>query len=220
MIDIRITAKGFEHPLLENIGITLNAGELVALVGPSGCGKTTLLNIIAGLDQAFSGVVRCSSGPPRTAFMFQEPRLLPWRTLRQNLEIIRPDTQAIDRLLHVVGLWDQQHKFPSQVSLGMARRIALLRCFLVEPELLLMDEPLVSLDEASARIIRQQLAQQRAAQPSLTVLYVTHDLEDACAMADRIIVLGDSPTRILAELRAAKPEQIRRLFSDGHPVAD
>lgn len=199
MLNVDLIEKRFEQPILGPLNLSIAPGELVCIIGPTGCGKSSLLNIIAGLDTDYLGEVHFNGNASRLGYMFQEPRLLPWRTVRQNLMIVRNDEQKIDQLLTLTGLMDHQHKFPRNLSLGMARRVALARCLLVEPDIILMDEPLVSLDATTANLMRQTLKQLRQSVPHLSLVYVTHDLDEVLEMADRIIVLGDSPARITAE---------------------
>ncbi len=187
--------------------------EFCVLFGPSGCGKSTLLNIIAGIDRNFVGQVRFDSDPaPRIGYVLQAPRLLPWRTVRQNLELVLPrgvDRAMIDGLLSEVGLADVGEFYPSRLSGGMARRAALARAFAIEPDLLLLDEPFVSLDAAAAERLRSLLLRLIASQPA-TVLFVTHDAAEAVALADRILLLSSAPGRVLAEIPIPIPREQRR----------
>ncbi|MEY4194466.1 MAG: hypothetical protein RLZZ226_834 [Pseudomonadota bacterium] len=201
-IDIRHKRHG-KRTVLEHLHIGLAGGQFTCLVGPSGCGKTTLLNLVAGLDHQFEGDIRLArSGlPPRIGYMFQEPRLLPWRTVAENLHLALPattDPELVETLMSRVGLVDVQHQYPGQLSLGMRRRVALVRAFAVVPDLLLMDEPLVSLDAPTARKIRELLLQLWQERPH-TVLYVTHDLREAVELADRLIFLSPPPCRIVRD---------------------
>ncbi|AWK89346.1 ABC transporter (plasmid) [Azospirillum thermophilum] len=194
------------HAVFENFRLTLPAGGVHAIVGPSGCGKTTLLNIVAGLDRAYQGSVRlpgAAGREPVLGYVFQTPRLLPWRTVAENLSLVLhgvPDREErVARWLREVGLDGQGGVYPSRLSGGMSRRVALARAFAVEPDLLLMDEPFVSLDEPTARHLRQLLTRILQAHPT-TVLFVTHDLREAITLADRILFLSRPPTRLLLDL--------------------
>ncbi|MDD2769220.1 MAG: ATP-binding cassette domain-containing protein, partial [Methylococcus sp.] len=147
-----------------------------------------------------------------TGYVFQEPRLLPWRSVRQNIELALPkgeiDAGHIDHLLGILGLTHAQHQFPERLSLGMSRRAALARAFAVRPALLLMDEPFVSLDAPTSRRIRELLLavwQER----QHTVLFVTHDLREAIALADRLVFLTAHPMRVLQEIAVAEPQTSR-----------
>lgn len=152
---LRIESKSFRDsrgdplPVLGRIDLTLGRREIVALVGPSGCGKTTLLRIVGGLDRAFEGSLEWADGaPPRIGTVFQEPRLLPWRTARQNLLLAQRTAhpELVGDLLRILDLSAFQQAWPNTLSLGMARRVAIARAFAIEPNLILLDEPFVSLD--------------------------------------------------------------------------
>ncbi|GAB4356231.1 MAG: ATP-binding cassette domain-containing protein [Methylohalobius crimeensis] len=218
-IEIEIRRKVFPgqgrarpHTAIENLYLTLRENEFVCLVGPSGCGKTTLLNLIAGLDKDFEGQIDFHlSQPPRLGYVFQEPRLLPWRTVRQNLELVLPaehGPEIITELLETTGLARFQHTYPSRLSLGMGRRVALARAFAVEPDVLLMDEPFVSLDAAIAEKMRQLLHKLWQRRPH-TILFVTHDLREAIALADRLVFLTPPPTRSDWEFVLPRARQVR-----------
>jgi ABC-type nitrate/sulfonate/bicarbonate transport system ATPase subunit len=199
-------AGGSERPALAALRLQVRAGEWVCLVGPSGSGKTTLLNIIGGLDPNFDGDLRFSQ-PPRIGTVFQSPRLMPWLTVRDNVALVLRGTDAAERaerLLSTVGMQEARQLFPSALSGGMKRRVALARAFAVEPTLLLMDEPLVSLDAPVAQRLRTlMLALWQRARP--TVIYVTHDLREALALGDRVLFLSASPGRIVRELPVTLP---------------
>ncbi len=173
-------------------------GEFVALVGPSGCGKSTLLNILAGLDTAFDGTVQAPPG--RLGMVFQAPRLLAWRSVADNLLLVDPPggAAAVEDVLAAVGLDGQGSRWPNHLSLGMQRRVAVARAFVVNPAVLLMDEPFVSLDAALAASLRDLLRGLLAKRPT-TVVFVTHDLAEARELADRILYLAPSPTRVERE---------------------
>jgi NitT/TauT family transport system ATP-binding protein len=180
--------KAYDRVLLESLQLQIRAGERVALIGPSGSGKTTLLNIIAGLDSAFDGHRRCAPSL-RIAYMFQEPRLLPWRTVAQNLRLAGAAPNQIVQLLREVELEAVEDLYPRQLSLGMARRVALARALALQPDLLLLDEPLVSLDPATAERMRQLLCRLLARRPGLSLVLVSHDPRDADALATRTLAL-------------------------------
>src|SRR5947207_5279754 len=210
-LDVNIKQKSFRaasggklHVLGERV-FSLRSGELAALVGPSGCGKTTLLRIVAGLDRDFDGHVAIPAHGT-LAMVFQEPRLLPWRTVEQNVRLAAPEaTDAnLDALFGTLGLASHRNHYPGELSLGLARRVALARAFAVEPDLLLLDEPFVSLDDALAARLREELAELVTRRPGPTLL-VTHDVDEAIGLADRLFLLSASPARVLAEVPVARP---------------
>ena len=205
LLDVRVVRKAFlsaagEHAdVLCDIAFTLAHGEVGAFVGPSGCGKTTMLRIVAGLDADFDGAI---ARPPGTIGMvFQEPRLLPWRTVEDNVRLIAPaaDASKLALLFDILGLSAHRSHFPGELSLGLARRVALARAFAIEPHLLILDEPFASLDQALAVRLRDELALLVDRRP-VTTLLVTHDLDEAVRLADRLFLLSARPARILAEV--------------------
>ena len=184
-------------------------GEVAALVGPSGCGKTTLLRIIVGLDSDFVGSVRLPAHG-KLGVVFQEPRLLPWRSVDDNVRLVAPHvggerTQRVVR--HARAVRHRRH-YPGELSLGLARRVALARAFAVKPDLLVLDEPFVSLDAKLAARMRAELIELVSRQP-VTTLLVTHSIEEAIGLADRIILLSPSPARVLSEVRIECPRSVR-----------
>lgn len=211
------TFPGAREPVLADLSFALGAHEIVALVGPSGCGKTTLLRLISGLDPAFDGEITwpgqrgaalAGVAPPRLGMVFQEPRLLPWRTVWQNLALVLPPGQqaAAAALLKRLGLWDERDSYPSRISLGMARRVAIARAFAIAPALVLLDEPFASLDASNAELGRAVLLEAWAERPTAALL-VTHDLTDAAALADRVLMLAGRPARIIADITIAASER-------------
>ena len=205
---------GAARPALESLEMSAAAGEIVGIVGPSGCGKSTLLGIVAGLDRAFEGSVEVDGRPihdvadprvvpVRLGMMFQASRLMPWLTVLDNLRLVLgrdpAATARARRLLHDVGLEETADAYPGRLSGGMQRRVALARAFAVEPELLLLDEPLVSLDAPTASRLRRHLVELwQGTRPA--VLYVTHELREALAVADRVLFLSPGPGRVVLEL--------------------
>jgi len=206
-IQINIDCKTYPtatKPSISNLQLSLKSGEFVCLVGPSGCGKTTLLNIVAGLDNDYDGniLVGQQHTHPKIGYIFQNPRLLPWRTVRENIELVLDGNQAsdsIDALLEVMQLTQSQHVYPERLSLGMSRRVSIIRAFAVDPDVLLMDEPFVSLDAPTARQVRDLLLKLWQQRPH-TVLFVTHDLREAIALADRLIFLSAAPMQVISEI--------------------
>jgi NitT/TauT family transport system ATP-binding protein len=200
--------------IFEELHLDVEAGTFVCLLGPSGVGKTTLLNIVAGLDPDYSGqVVFSRRSRARVAYVFQTPRLLPWRTVLENVMLPLPPGDPARKsalsLLDGMGLSDALNVYPDRLSLGMQRRVALARAFAIRPDILLMDEPLVSLDEATADRLRDQLTGMLELRPA-TVLFVTHDSLDAVRLADRIIVLSGSPAEIVKDIQVGLSRSERR----------
>lgn len=185
--------------VFQDFRLEVAANEFLVLLGASGLGKTTLLNIVAGLDTAYSGTVSFGAQAPRIAYAFQSPRLLPWRTVLENVALPLPSgAEAGARamaMLAEVGLADLASAYPERLSLGQQRRVALARAFVIEPDVLLMDEPFVSLDEAGAARLRDLLRRLLVTRPA-TVLFVTHDSREAVELASRIVVLEGEPARI------------------------
>jgi NitT/TauT family transport system ATP-binding protein len=222
----RFSVPGAEEQftVLDSVSITVDEGKFVSIVGPSGCGKSTLLNIIAGIASYDSGSVTVSpragtaAHEPRVAYVFQSARLLNWLTVQGNLEFVleaqnipRERWQGlIDQHLDMVGLGGQQKNYPLNLSGGMQQRVAIARALVIEPDILLMDEPFSHLDAITARKMRFDLMEILArAKP--TILFVTHDLSEAVFLSDRIYMMKTKPARIFKEVpvdfpRPRKPE--------------
>lgn len=213
-LNIRIREKSFPpigrapaHKALEDVRISVSACEFVCILGPSGCGKTTLLNCIAGLDRAFDGTVDLAPAPghrePVIGYVFQNPRLLPWRTVIENIELVLPPdrlgSSLVDELIAATGLEPFRQAYPERLSLGLERRVALVRAFALQPDVLLMDEPFVSLDEPRAQRLRRLLLNIWPDRPT-TVLFVTHNLREAIQLADRIVLLSAAPGTVLSDI--------------------
>jgi NitT/TauT family transport system ATP-binding protein len=220
MININIKSKLFpatgqvgQHLAISDFQLFLGEGEFVCLVGPSGCGKTTLLNIIANLDNDYAGAIDFGheQNNHKIGYIFQTPRLLPWRTVRENIELAIENTASsdyVDALLDTMQLSEFQHVYPERLSLGMSRRVAIIRAFAINPDLLLMDEPFVSLDAPTARQIKNQLLALCLQRPH-TVLFVTHDLREAIMLSDRIVLLTATPMQVLQEVAITIPRNDR-----------
>jgi ABC-type nitrate/sulfonate/bicarbonate transport system ATPase subunit len=198
-------ASGQSVPVLANLSFALEEGETGALIGPSGCGKSTLMRILAGLDHDFEGSVQVPAHG-RVGMVFQEPRLLPWRSVEDNVRLAAPDASEAEvaALFAALGLSEHRTHFPGELSVGLARRAALARAFAVRPTLLLLDEPFVSLDAPLARQLQRDLARLVESHGMITVL-VTHDLDEAIALADRIFVLSARPAHVVGEIKVETP---------------
>jgi ABC-type nitrate/sulfonate/bicarbonate transport system ATPase subunit len=209
---------------LSNVNLEIPVNSFTALVGPSGCGKTTLLHIIAGLDTDYEGKFEKTAAPGEISFLFQEPRLLPWLSAQENLSFIleargMKRKEAVDvahHYLQMVGLGGFERQFPSQMSGGMQQRTAMARALMVNPKIMLMDEPFASLDELTARRLRSELLRLYEEFPH-TILFVTHNVTEAAYLADRVVVLGTHPGRVVADL--AVPLSRPREY-DGADVAE
>jgi ABC-type nitrate/sulfonate/bicarbonate transport system ATPase subunit len=198
-------ASGGRRVVLRDLAFRLAAGAVGALVGPSGCGKTTLLRIIAGIDADYTGKVALPDHGT-LGMVFQEPRLLPWRTVEQNVRLGAPQASdaELDALFAVLGLGHHRNHFPGELSLGLARRVALARAFAVKPDLLVLDEPFVSLDAALAASLQAELAALVASRRATTLL-VTHNIDEAIGLADRLFLLSSSPAHVITDLPIARP---------------
>src|SRR5262245_33058038 len=215
LLEVRIERKAYGSALGQHLDVlrylhfTLPRGEVGVLVGPSGCGKTTMLRLIAGSDTDYEGtIVRPAAG--KLAMVFQEPRLLPWRTVEDNVRLIAPRAEqaTLTMLFDVLELSQHRAHYPGELSLGLARRVALARAFATDPDLLLLDEPFVSLDEALARRLQDELillVEKRA----VTTLLVTHDVDEAARLGDRLFLLSPRPAHLVAELPIGVPRRSR-----------
>ena len=202
-LEVDIESKTFENAagerqhVLAGISFALGAGEVGVFVGPSGCGKSTMLKILAGLDHDFGGRVSRPAGA-RLGMVFQEPRLLPWRSVEQNVRLVAPhaDEAKLSALFTILELNAHRSHFPGELSLGLARRVALARAFAIDPDFLILDEPLASLDDALAARLREQIATLVGSRSVMTLL-VTHNLDDAVRLGDRLFFLSARPAKIV-----------------------
>jgi ABC-type nitrate/sulfonate/bicarbonate transport system ATPase subunit len=216
LLELRIDAKSYRSAdgtpveVVRGLNLRLETGSFGALIGPSGCGKTTILKIAAGLDADFRGELRTPESG-RLGMVFQEPRLLAWRTVEQNIRLVLPAARAgidLGELIDVLGLDAHLARYPGELSLGLARRVAIARAFAIDPDFLLLDEPFVSLDEATADRLRGELMA-LTTRTRVTTLFVTHDLPEAVQLADRLFFLSDRPTRIVLEKALPPPRGTR-----------
>jgi sulfonate transport system ATP-binding protein len=209
-IRIRVDSKIFppvgardEQLVLSNLAFDIQPRSFVVLTGPSGCGKSTLLNIIAGLDTDYDGAIDLGPSRDRMTYIFQSPRLLPWRTVYDNIALVLPDGDPrlakIPDMLERVGLTQSANAYPERLSLGMQRRASLARGFILEPEILLMDEPFVSLDDPTAQSLRQLLIELCNRHPT-TVVFVTHDRAEAVQLGTRILRLAPGQASVVQDV--------------------
>lgn len=195
MITVDVRAKSYgSTPVLQDILFTVERGETLALLGPSGIGKSTLLRLIAGIDTQFDGKI---TRPDKIAIVFQEPTLLLWRSALDNIRLIHPNIRdaAAHAALREVGLQDKATLFPGQLSLGQQRRLSLARAFAGQPDLLIMDEPFVSLD-AKAADEMLNLTERLIARTRPATIFVTHAPAEARRLATRILTLGGTPASL------------------------
>ncbi|MBX8484708.1 ABC transporter ATP-binding protein [Pseudomonas cichorii] len=220
--------NGWEN-VLENFDLQLAKGEVVSILGPSGVGKSSLLRVLAGLQTPREGTVSLLGEPlqgphPRVAVAFQDPSLLPWLTLEKNvafgLDFARQPQLSdverqgrIDQAIGEVGLEHARSYYPAQLSGGMAQRTALARCLARQPQVLLLDEPFGALDEVT-RADMQHLLLKVIARHGTAALLITHDIDEALLLSDRILLLGNTPARVLGEWRIQLPQPRAELVDE------
>jgi NitT/TauT family transport system ATP-binding protein len=218
----RFPARGSANAVftaIENLSFNVQPGEFVSVVGPSGCGKSTILNLVAGLDHPTEGTVRLAgetiTGPSaHVGFMLQKDLLLPWRTILHNVEFgleSRPisATDRRDRALRELKrcrLTDLADRYPYQLSGGQRQRAALARTLAIEPDIVLLDEPFSALD-AQTKLVLQRSFAATIADSGITTLLITHDLSEAVAMSDRIMVMSERPGRIVEQIDVGLPHR-------------
>jgi NitT/TauT family transport system ATP-binding protein len=207
----RFDLDGATLPVLSRVSLRIRPGELVSLLGPSGCGKSTLLRLVAGLETPTIGTItadgqQVTRPDPSRVVMFQDPTLYPWRTVKANVSLglearglLRRQGHRVDEALQLVGLTQFATAYPHQLSGGMAQRVSLARALVNDPKLLLLDEPLGKLDSMTRMTMQQELVSlwQRA---GFSSLLVSHDVEEALFMSNRVIVLSDRPASIKADI--------------------
>lgn len=215
-VDHAFDIDGAELQVLDDVSLIVEPGEFVALLGPSGCGKSTLLRLIAGLEAPRSGVLREDDvrikGPhPSRVVVFQDPTLFPWRSVWDNVAlgleaqgILKAQRHRVDAALDLVGLSAFRNAYPHQLSGGMAQRVALARALVNDPKVLVLDEPLGKLDSLT-RIAMQAELVALWQRKGFTTLLVTHDVEEALVLANRVVVLSDRPARVKADIAVERP---------------
>lgn len=215
-LSVHVATKSYpnrERPVLTDFDVTVARGEFVSLLGPSGCGKTTLLGLIAGLDTAYDGQIildgRLVTGPGADrGVVFQESRLLPWMTVAQNVAFAvaahtEDAAQRIDAVLGLVGLAEFKESWPRELSGGMEKRAALARALVNVPKLLLLDEPLTGLDSFAKYAMQDEIARVHKVE-GVTTLLVTHDIDEAIYLSDRIAILSSSPATIIRTIHVTQ----------------
>ena len=227
VVDVGRRFEGATGPVdaIAHVHLSVAPGEFCVIVGPSGCGKTTLLRIVAGLEAATSGRVDVSgdAGRPRNAMVFQGRSVFPWLTVRQNVGYglklrgvpRRERERRADALLATVGLARFARSYPHQLSEGMRQRVAIARALAVDPDLLLMDEPFGALDEQTRLLLQEELLRIWE-NTGTTVLFVTHSIDEAMVLADRIVVMGAQPGTVKAVLPVpfSRPRALTDVRSD------
>ena len=223
-VNINSVVKRFgERDVLSDIHLSIKKGEFIAIVGRSGCGKSTLLRLIAGLDAISEGTIELDGRSlygiqPETRIMFQDARLLPWRNVLDNVKIgisgvsAKEQEQKAIEALKLVGLQDRAGEWPSVLSGGQRQRVALARALAGEPQLLLFDEPLGALD-ALTRIEMQRLIERLWNRRAFTAVLVTHDVSEAVALADRVILIEDGRIALDVPITLARPREKNSSFS-------
>ncbi|MGB9614908.1 MAG: ABC transporter ATP-binding protein [Fervidobacterium sp.] len=197
MLKVENLSKSFgKLRVIKDISFTLNVGEAVAFLGPSGCGKTSMLRIIAGLDKNYAG--NLEKNYSKAGYVFQEPRLIPWKSVEENLYFVCEDRKKIMEILKSLNIEEFADYLPSKLSGGIRQRVNLARALVVEPDILFLDEPFASLDVHTKIGIINDLNEKRKVF-RYSMLVVTHDIREALLLADRIILLSDKPSIVLKE---------------------
>jgi NitT/TauT family transport system ATP-binding protein len=229
--NVGLTFTAMSRPVLEDISFDICEGEFLSIVGPSGCGKTTLLRMLAGLIKPTLGEVTFNGkpieGPSRErAIVFQDytNALLPWRTVAGNVALALEKTvaskakreAAVDALVQKMGLSQAANQFPPQLSGGMQQRVQIARCLAQQPRILLMDEPFGALDAITRQTLQDELLA-LAAEQRMTTVFITHDLEEAIYLGDRVIVLAANPGRIAETIEVGLPRPRNQLTTREDP---
>lgn len=211
MLKIKALKKGYEGLLvLKNINLEVTKKEIVALLGPSGCGKSTLLNLIAGLVKEDGGKI--DNQAEKIGYVFQEDRLLPWLTVYENIRVAgeKENKKRIHELIGKMKLTGFEHYYPEQLSGGMCQRCGIARALYYGSSLLLMDEPFRSLDYG-LRLEMLEQVKEVCRTENTSVVFVTHDIEEALMIADRVLVFGKRPATIIREVELPRTERLRRV---------
>lgn len=221
--DLKVSYDG-RREALASVDLHVADREFVAILGPSGCGKSTMLQVLSGLLQPVSGsatidgtdVTKPADDRPRVGYVFQDHRLLPWRTVEENIELVLaaadiPRTEwdaRIDRYLNMLHIGDYRKAWPMQLSGGQRQRVSIARALAIDPAVVLMDEPFSTLDEVTARTMRQQLVDLWQETPR-TIVFVTHSIREAIFLADRIVILTQGPAALLEDVKVpiARPRR-------------
>lgn len=216
-IQLEIARKVYRRPggepvlAVRDLSFTIERDETLCMIGPSGAGKTTALRILIGLDWDFEGRIRPDPRSLRIGTVFQEPRLLPWRSVEDNVRLALPRPErgrALDDLFAGLGLSEWRPRYPAELSGGMQRRVALARALAVEPHLLVLDEPFVSLDDHAAAALREVVFGV-VTQRRLSVLMVTHNIREALGLADRLLLISPRPASVLSTIDLPVPRSER-----------
>lgn len=215
LLDVAIARKRYagdegDLEVIAGLHFALRRGTVTCLLGPSGCGKTTALRILLGLDHSYEGQVTPTVDRLRLGVVFQDPRLLPWRTVEENIRLAAPelDARELDALCDSLSLSAWRRHRPGALSVGMARRVAVARALAVRPDLLVLDEAFVSLDERGADILRTFVFDEAHAR-GVTIVMVTHSIREALRHSDMILVLAARPTHVLDRFRLDTPAKSR-----------
>lgn len=196
---------------VRDLAFAVAPGEIACIIGPSGAGKTTTLRILLGLDHAYEGSVTPDPARAGIAMVFQEPRLLPWRSVEQNVRLALPRPERgrdLDALFESLGLTPWRGRYPGALSLGMARRVALARALAQKPRILVLDEPFVSLDDNAASALRA-IVVESVTRAGMAVLMVTHNVGEAIEIADRLLLVSPRPASLIATVPLDRPRPHR-----------
>lgn len=210
MILKKVHKRFGETQVLKDLTLTLPKGEITCILGPSGCGKSTLLNILAGLMAPDQGSV--TGSPQKMGYVFQEDRLLPWRTVKENIQLVnsRATEWQVSQLVEAVGLSGFENHYPRQLSGGMRQRCAIARAYLFHPEMLLMDEPFKSLDyDLRLNMVESLVVLWK--QWKSTVVFVTHEMDEALLLGNQVIILTPKPCQVAEMIHLRTPQAGRRL---------